>query len=103
MFNQQRYTMAKMNPLVSTIVQHIMVADNDPTAWRNDLIRNQFFSAQEAKDLSDREVSLIHHALLTQHYSQMSSDQLLKETQKRNMKYHVNLESEQFQMGAIGY
>ena len=95
--------MPKMNPMVSSIVQHIMVTENDPTAWRNELIRNHFFSAQEAKDLSDREISLIHHALLTQRLSQMSSDQLLAESKRYDMSYHVQLESEQFQMGAIGY
>lgn len=95
--------MTKMNPMVSSIVQHIMVSENDQNAWRNELIRNHFFSAQEAKDLSDREITLIHLALLTQRLSQMSSDQLLDESRKYEMSYHVNLESEQFQMGAIGY
>ena len=95
--------MSKINPMVSTVVQHIMVNENNPSAWRNELIRNQFFSAQEAKDLSDREVSLIHHALLTQRYSQLSSDELLAESVRMNIQYHVKLESEQFQVGAIGY
>ncbi|GAA6133707.1 hypothetical protein NBRC116188_04960 [Oceaniserpentilla sp. 4NH20-0058] len=95
--------MSEMNPIVSTIVQHIMVNDNDPNAWRNELIRNHFFSAQEGKDLSDREVSLVHHALLTQKFSQMSSEQLLDESIRLDLQYHVNLESEQFQIGAIGY
>lgn len=95
--------MPKINPMVSTIVQHIMVNESNPSMWRNELIRNQFFSAQEAKDLSDREVSLIHHALLTQKYSQLSSDQLLEESVRLDIQYHVKLEAEQFQMGAIGY
>lgn len=95
--------MPNINPMVSTIVQQIMVTENDPAAWRRELIRNHIFDAQEAKDLSEREISLIHHALLTQRFSQMSSDDLLVEAKKQKLQYHVQLEADQFQMGAVCY
>lgn len=95
--------MQNINPMVSTIVQQSMVSDNDVSAWRRELIRNHIFEAQEAKDLSEREISLIHHALLTQRFSQLSSDELLIEAKKQNLKYHVNLEGDQFQMGSVSY
>jgi hypothetical protein len=95
--------MQNINPMVSTIVQQIMVTENDVAAWRRELIRNHIFNAQEAKDLSEREISLIHHALLTQRLSQLNSDELLKEAKKQKLEYHVNLEGDQFQMGAVSY
>ncbi|NVK37941.1 MAG: hypothetical protein HWE18_08460 [Gammaproteobacteria bacterium] len=95
--------MPNINPMVSTIVQQIMVTENDTAAWRRELIRNHIFDAQEAKDLSEREISLIHHALLTQRFSQMSSDELLQEAKKQKLQYHVQLETDQFQMGAVCY
>ncbi len=95
--------MPNINPMVSTIVQQIMVTENDPAAWRRELIRNHIFDAQEAKDLSEREISLIHHALLTQRFSQMNSDELLVEAKKQKLQYHVQLEADQFQMGAVCY
>lgn len=95
--------MHTINPMVMTIVQQIMISENDTDAWRRNLIQNHIFEAQEAKDLSEREISLIHHALLVQRLSQMSSDQLLEQTEKYNLKYHVNFEEEQFQMGAVCY
>lgn len=95
--------MPNINPMVSTIVQQIMVSENDVTAWRRELIRNQIFDAQEARDLSEREISLIHHALLTQHLSQLTSDELLAEAKKQKLEYHVQLEGDQFQMGAVSY
>jgi len=95
--------MQNINPMVSTIVQQTMVNENDVAAWRRELIRNHIFSAQEAKDLSEREISLIHHALLTQRLSQMCSDELLIEAKKQNLQYHIHFEADVFQMGAVSY
>ena len=95
--------MRTINPMVMTIVQQIMTSENDTDAWRRNLIQCHIFEAQEAKDLSEREISLIQHALMVQRFSQMSSDQLLEQTEKHNLKYHVNFEEEQFQMGAVSY
>jgi len=95
--------MQTMNPMVTTIVQEIMISENDPSKWRKELIKNQIFDPQEAKDLSEREISLIHHALLVQRFSQMSSDELLEQAQKYDLKYHVQFEAESFQMGAVCY
>ncbi|MGR6874472.1 hypothetical protein ACU6U9_19740 [Pseudomonas sp. HK3] len=95
--------MQNINPMVSTIVQQIMVSENDVSAWRRELIRNHIFGAQEARDLSEREISLIHHALLTQRLSQLSSDELLVEAKKQKLQYNVKLEGDQFQMGSVSY
>ena len=95
--------MHTINPMVMTIVQQIMTSENDTDAWRRNLIQNHIFEAQEAKDLSEREISLVHHALLVQSFSKMSSDQLLEQAEKYNLKYHVNFEGDQFQMGAVCY
>ena len=95
--------MQNINPMVSTIVQQTMVNENDIAAWRRDLIRTHIFSAQEARDLSEREISLIHHALLTQRLSQLGSDELLEEAKKQKLQYNLHLESDQFQMGAVCY
>ena len=95
--------MRTINPMVMTIVQQIMISENDTDSWRRNLIQNHIFEAQEAKDLSEREISLIHHALLVQRFSQMSSDQLLEQTEKYNLQYHVNFEEDQFQVGAVCY
>ncbi len=95
--------MKSINPMVITIVQQIMITENDTEAWRRSLIQNHIFEAQEAKDLSDREISLIHHSLLVQKFSQMSSDQLLEQTEKYNMHYHINFEADEFQAGAVCY
>ena len=89
--------------MVITIVQQIMISENDTEAWRRNLIQSHIFEAQEAKDLSDREISLIHHALLVQKFSQMSSDELLEQTVKYDMHYHVNFESDLYQAGAVCY
>ena len=68
------------------------------------MIRAQIFDAQEAKDLTDREISLIHHALLVQRFSQMTSDQLLVEAEKYGVQYHVNMDQNTtLQAGAISY
>ncbi len=95
--------MQKMNPMVTTIVQQIMTTENDIDAWRRNLIRNHIFEMQEVKDLSEREISLIHHALLVQRLSQMSSDDLLAEAEKYNLQYHINFEADDFQMTAVSY
>jgi hypothetical protein len=95
--------MNNINPMVTTIVQEIMIAENDTSAWRQELIRNQIFSAQEARDLSEREISLLHHALLVQRFSKMNSDELMVQANKYNLQYHVQFEEDQLQMGAIGY
>lgn len=89
--------------MVSTIVQEIMTTENDTSAWRQNLIRNQIFGAQEARDLSEREISLVHHALLMQSLSQLSSDELMSQAKKYNLNYHVQFEEDQFQMGVVGY
>jgi len=95
--------MSKMNPMVTTIVQEIMITENDPDMWRKEMIKNHIFEAQEAKDLSEREISLVHHALLIQRFSQMSSDDLMTEAKKYDLKYHVQFEADQLQMGAVSY
>ena len=95
--------MQNINPMVSTIVQQTMVNENDVAALRRELIRNHIFEAQEARDLSEREISLIHHALLTQRLSQLGSDELLLEAKKQKLQYNVQLEGDQFQMGAVCY
>lgn len=95
--------MSKMNPMVTTIVQEIMITENDPDMWRKEMIRNHIFEAQEAKDLSEREVSLVHHALMVQRFSQMSSDDLMAEAKRYDLKYHVQFEADQLQMGAVSY
>jgi DNA-binding transcriptional MocR family regulator len=92
-----------MNPMVSTIVQEIMITENDTFAWRGEIIKNQIFTHQEARDLSEREISLIHHALLTQRLSKLNSDQLMEHVSKYNLQYHVHFEEEQMQIGAICY
>ena len=90
--------------MVTPMVQQIMVNHHNPELWRKELIRAQIFDAQEAKDLTDREVSLIHHALLVQRFTQMDADQLLIEAEKYNVQYHVNLEENTtVQAGAICY
>lgn len=94
--------MSTINPMVTTIVQHIMTTQNDVESWRKDLIRNHIFEAQEARDLSEREISLVQHALLIQAYSQLNSDELLKLTAKFKLNYKVNFDDE-FQMTAICY
>jgi len=95
--------MKPMNPLVNTLVQHIMVCEEDVSKWRRQLIQNHIFEPQEAKDLSDREISLIHHALLVQRYSQMSSDEINTEAKRYNLQYKLHLDTEDFQMGAVCY
>ena len=95
--------MQTMNPMVTTLVQHIMVKDNDIDAWRQELIRNHIFEAQEAKDLTEREISLLHHALMIQSFSRMSSEQLLNMAQQYDVHYNVHFEADQFQMGAVNY
>ncbi len=90
--------------MITPMVQQIMVKQNDPAAWRKEIIRAQIFDAQEAKDLSDREVSLIHHALLVQKFSQMTSDELVVEAEKHNVSYHVNFDQDDtMHAGAISY
>lgn len=90
--------------MVTPMVQQIMVNHNDPEQWRKEMIRAQIFDAQEAKDLTDREISLIHHALLVQRFSQMTSDQLLVEAEKYGVQYHVNMDQNTtLQAGAISY
>ncbi len=81
--------MQTINPMVITIVQQIMINENDTDA--------------EVKDLSEREISLIHHAMLVQRFSRMSSDELLEQTAKYNLQYHINFEADEFQMGAVCY
>jgi len=49
--------MQTINPMVITIVQQIMINENDTDAWRRNLIQNHIFEAQEVKDLSERSVS----------------------------------------------
>lgn len=93
----------QVNPMVNTLVQHIMVNEEDIGAWRRNLIQNQIFDAQEVKDLSEREISLIHHALMVQKFSQMSSEELNREIENHNMQYHLHLETDDFQMGAVAY
>lgn len=88
--------------MVTTIVQHIMTTQTDVESWRKDLIRNHIFEAQEARDLSEREISLVQHALLVQSYSNLSSDELLKLTAKYKLKYNVSFDDD-FQMTAICY
>ncbi len=95
--------MQTINPMVITIVQQIMISENDTDAWRRNLIQNHIFEVQEVKDLSEREISLIHHALLVQRFSRMSSDELLEQTAKHNLQYHINFESDEFQTGAVCY
>lgn len=95
--------MQTINPMVTTLVQHIMVKDNDIDAWRKDLILNHVFEAQEAKDLSEREISLIHHALMVQNFSRMSSDQLLDMANHYDIHYSLHFSEEEFQVGAVGY
>ncbi|OUR69753.1 hypothetical protein A9Q73_01390 [Bermanella sp. 47_1433_sub80_T6] len=95
--------MQTINPMVITIVQQIMINENDTDAWRRTLIQNHIFEAQEVKDLSEREISLIHHAMLVQRFSRMSSDELLEQTAKYNLQYHINFEADEFQMGAVCY
>jgi len=90
--------------MITPMVQQIMVRQNDPAAWRKDIIRAQIFDAQEAKDLTDREVSLIHHALLVQKFSQMTADELVLEAEKHNVSYHVNFDQDDsMYAGAISY
>jgi hypothetical protein len=95
--------MHTINPMVITIVQQIMISENDTEGWRRNLIQNHIFEAQEVKDLSEREISLIHHALLVQRLSGMSSDELLEQTIKYNLQYHVNFDSDEFQTGPVCY
>jgi len=95
--------MNNINPMVTTIVQEIMIAQNDTSLWRQELIRNQIFGAQEARDLSEREISLVQHALLIQSFSKMSSDELMAQAEKFNLKYHIQFETDSMQMVAIGY
>ena len=95
--------MQSINPMVTTLVQHIMVKDNDIDAWRQDLIRNHVFEAQEAKDLSEREISLIHHALMIQNFSRMSSDQLIEMANRYDVHYSLHFSEDEFQVGAVGY
>lgn len=90
--------------MITPMVQQIMVNNNDPDAWRKEIIRAQIFDAQEAKDLSDREVSLIHHALLVQRFSQMTSDELISEAEKFKIQYHLNFDQDDtMHAGAISY
>jgi hypothetical protein len=95
--------MNNINPMVTTIVQEIMIAENDPSTWRQELIRNQIFNAKEARDLTEREISLIHQALLVQQFSKLSSDELMSQANKYNLQYHIQFEEDQLQMGAICY
>ncbi|MEY8203842.1 MAG: hypothetical protein RPR40_02105 [Bermanella sp.] len=95
--------MQTINPMVMTIVQQIMINENDTDAWRRNLIQNHIFEAQEAKDLSEREISLIHHAMLVQRFQRMSSDQLLEQTTQHNLQYHINFEADELQAGAVCY
>ncbi len=95
--------MQTINPMVITIVQQIMISENDTDAWRRNLIQNHIFEAQEVKDLSEREISLIHHALLVQRFSRMNSDELLEQTAKHNLQYNIHFESDEFQTGAVCY
>lgn len=97
------HSIDSMNPMVSTLVQHIMVKDNDIDAWRQELIRNRIFEAQEVKDLTEREISLLHHALMIQQLSRLSSEDLLEMADKYDIHYNIQLEDENFQMGAINY
>ena len=89
--------------MILPMVQQIMVNNNNPEAWRKELIRLQIFDAQEAKDLSDRELSLIHHALLVQKLSQMPTDEVLREAEKHQVRYHVSFDQDDFQAGAVCY
>lgn len=95
--------MQSINPMVTTLVQHIMVKDNDIDVWRQDLIRNHVFEAQEAKDLSEREISLIHHALMVQNFSRMSSDQLVEMANRYDVHYSLHFSEDESQVGAVGY
>ena len=89
--------------MVIPMVQQIMASQNDPEAWKKDLIRAQIFDAQEAKDLTEREVSLIHQALLVQRLSQLSSDELLQEAHKYDVQYNLSFENDDLQAAAICY
>jgi hypothetical protein len=84
-----------INPMVSSIVQEIMITQSSSSAWRNELIKNQIFSPLEANNLSDKEISLVHQALLTQSLSKLSSDELMQQVEKHNLKYHLDFEEEQ--------
>lgn len=90
--------------MITPMVQQIMVNNNDPETWRKEIIRAQIFDAQEAKDLSDREISLIHHALLVQRFSQMTSDELVAEAEKHKIQYHLSFDQDDtMHAGAISY
>jgi hypothetical protein len=90
-----------VNPMVSSIVQEIMISQSNLPVWRNELIKNQIFSPLEASNLTDKEISLLHQALLTQSLNRMSSDELMQQVEKHNLKYHLDFEEEQ--MRAICY
>ncbi len=96
-------TTAVERSMILPMVQQIMVKDNNPDAWRKNLIQLHIFEAQEAKDLSDRELSLIHHALLVQKFSQLPTEELLREAEKHQVQYHVSFDQDDFQMGAVCY
>jgi hypothetical protein len=87
--------------MVSSIVQEIMITQSNLSVWRNELIKNQIFSPLEATNLTDKEIFLVHQALLTQSLNRLSSDELILQIEKHNLKYHLDFEEEQ--MRAICY
>jgi hypothetical protein len=81
--------------MVSSIVQEIMITQSNSSTWRNELIKNKIFSPLEANSLSDKEISLVHQALLTQSLNKLNSDELMQLVEKHNLKYHLDFEEEQ--------
>lgn len=58
--------------MIQTMVQQIMIRDPDVEEWRRHLVRQQFFSGQETREMNEPEVTLLYRALLTYQYQRMN-------------------------------
>lgn len=88
--------------MIIPIVQQMMFNNPDIEGWRRQLIKQQFFSAQEARDLNEREITLLHRTLLISQMQRMSSNALLNICRTQHIRYIVDIDDD-LQAGAVGY
>ncbi|MCP5334877.1 MAG: hypothetical protein H7A08_04185 [Oceanospirillaceae bacterium] len=92
---------AELN-MIQAMVQQIMIRDPDVEEWRRHLVRQQLFTGQEARELNEREVTLLYRTLLTYKFQRMNPKALTEACERYQIYYMIDLD-DSIRAAAVGY
>lgn len=85
----------------SRLAAHV-AASTPSSTWRENLILEGIFDAEEVNSFSETELTLIQRTLLTTRYLTMSEEQLLSAMQDHGLPWRVDLDTD-YSAAAVAY